>query len=218
MTIGTNAVDSGANAGNSSSAITGNGEMTQLFTKLLIAQIQNQNPLEPTDPSQFVSQLSQLTQVESMQQMVAQTGASAAMLESMQVMALGAQVGSNVTAVADRVVLDDSTVVPARFNLQSGSASVAVVLEDSKGQQRRIELGTRSPGEINFEIDPQELGLVPGTYSMRVETATKETPAIEVQGTLQSVRISATEGAVLQVSNLGSIGASAITAFNGRPQ
>lgn len=217
MTIDTNAVNGGASAGNSSSAIAANGEMTQLFTRLLIAQIQNQNPLEPTDPSQFVSQLTQLTQVESMQQMVAQTGASAAMLESIQVMALGAQVGSNVTAVADRVVLGDS-VVPGRFTLESGSASVAVVLEDSKGQQRRIELGTRSAGEVGFEIDPQELGLVPGTYSMRVETATKETPAIEVQGTLQSVRISATEGAVLQVSNLGSIGAGAITAFNGRPQ
>jgi len=32
------------------------------------------------------------------------------------------------------------------------------------------------------------------------------------------VRISATDGAVLQVSTLGSISASAITAFNGRPQ
>jgi flagellar basal-body rod modification protein FlgD len=217
MTIGTNPVASGAGLGGSSNAISGNGEMTQLFTTLLIAQIQNQNPLEPTDPSQFVSQLTQLTQVESMQKMVAQTSASAAMLESIQVMALGAQVGSNVTAVADRVVLDDA-VVPGRFTLEAGSASVAVVLEDQAGQQRRIQLGTRPAGDVEFEIDPQQLGLTPGTYSMRVETATKETPAIEVQGTLQSVRISATEGVVLQVSHLGSIGAGAITAFNGRAQ
>ena len=217
MTIGTNAVESAAGLGGSSSAISGNGEMTQLFTKLLIAQIQNQNPLEPTDPSQFVSQLTQLTQVESMQKMVAQTSASTAMLESMQVMALGAQVGSNVTAVADRVELDD-TAVPGRFTLQSGSASVAVVLEDATGQQRRIQLGTRPAGDVEFQIDPQQLGLTPGAYSMRVETATEETPAIEVQGTLQSVRISASHGVLLQVSNLGSIGAGAITAFNGRSQ
>ncbi len=217
MTIGTNSVESAAGASSSSNAISGNGEMTQLFTRLLIAQIQNQNPLEPTDPSQFVSQLTQLTQVESMQKMVAQTSASAAMLESIQVMALGAQVGSNVTAVADRVVLDDA-VVPGRFTLEAGSASVAVVLEDQAGQQRRIQLGTRPAGDVEFEIDPRQLGLTPGSYSMRVETATKETPAIEVQGTLQSVRISATEGVVLQVSHLGSIGAGAITAFNGRAQ
>ena len=217
MTTATNGVNSGGNSAGSSTSITGNGDMSQLFTKLLIAQIKNQNPLEPTDPSQFVSQLTQLSQVESMQQMVAQTNASASMLESMQVMALGAQVGSNVTAVTDRVVVGDS-VIPGRFALESASSSTTVVLEDSTGQQRRIQLGTRSPGEVNFEIDPEALGLAPGTYSMRVETATKETPAIEVQGTLQSVRISATDGAVLQVSTLGSISASAITAFNGRPQ
>jgi flagellar basal-body rod modification protein FlgD len=217
MTIGTNGVDSNANAANSSNPITANGDMTQLFTRLLIAQIKNQNPLEPTDPSQFVSQLTQLSQVESMQQMVAQTNASASMLQSMQVMALGAQVGSNVTAVTDRVVLGDD-VVSGSFSLESSSTSVAVVLEDAHGEQRRIQLGTHKPGEVNFQIDPEALGLAPGTYSIRVETPTKETPAIEVQGTLQSVRISATQGAVLQVSNLGSIGASAITAFNGRPQ
>lgn len=217
MTIGTHGVDSNANAASSSNPITANGDMTQLFTRLLIAQIKNQNPLEPTDPSQFVSQLTQLSQVESMQQMVAQTNASASMLQSMQVMALGAQVGSNVTAVTDRVVLGDD-VVSGRFSLDSSSTSVAVVLEDANGEQRRIQLGTHKPGEVNFEIDPEALGLAPGTYSIRVETPTKETPVIEVQGTLQSVRISATEGAVLQVSNLGSIGASAITAFNGRPQ
>lgn len=216
MTIGTNGVDSNASA-SSSNSIVGNGDMTQLFTKLLIAQIKNQNPLEPTDPSQFVSQLTQLSQVESMQQMVSQTNASASMLESMQVMALGAQVGSNVTAVTDQVVVGDSA-IPGRFTLESASSSTTVVLEDSTGQQRRIQLGTRSPGEVNFEIDPEAQGLTPGTYSIRVETATKETPAIEVQGTLQSVRISATDGAVLQVSTLGSISASAITAFNGRPQ
>ncbi|MFC4308139.1 flagellar hook capping FlgD N-terminal domain-containing protein [Steroidobacter flavus] len=217
MTAATNEVNSGSNVGSSSNSITGNGDMSQLFTKLLIAQIKNQNPLEPTDPSQFVSQLTQLSQVESMQQMAAQTKASASMLESMQVMALGAQVGSNVTAVADRVVVGDE-VIPGRFTLESASATTTVVLEDSTGQQRRIQLGTHKPGEVNFQIDPEALGLAPGTYSMRVETASKETPAIEVQGTLQSVRISATDGAVLQVSTLGSISASAITAFNGRPQ
>lgn len=217
MTIGTNGVDSNANPTSSSNSIAANGDMTQLFTRLLIAQIKNQNPLEPTDPSQFVSQLTQLSQVESMQQMVAQTNASASMLQSMQVMALGAQVGSNVTAVTDRVVLGDD-VVSGRFSLESSSTSVTVVLENAEGQQSRIQLGTHKPGEVDFAIDPEALGLAPGTYSIRVETSTKETPAIEVQGTLQSVRISATDGAVLQVSNLGSIGASAITAFNGRPQ
>ncbi|RZI59199.1 MAG: hypothetical protein EOP37_12495, partial [Rubrivivax sp.] len=42
---------------------------SSLFTTLLVAQIKNQDPLSPQDPSQFVSQLTQLSQVESMQKL-----------------------------------------------------------------------------------------------------------------------------------------------------
>ena len=35
-----------------------------MFLKLLVAQIQNQDPLNPMDPTQFVSQLSQFSSME----------------------------------------------------------------------------------------------------------------------------------------------------------
>ena len=38
----------------------------QTFLKLLVAQIKNQNPLNPTDGTQFVSQLAQFSQLEQM--------------------------------------------------------------------------------------------------------------------------------------------------------
>ncbi len=38
----------------------------QMFLQLLVSQIQNQNPLNPADPSEFVAQLSQFTGVEQM--------------------------------------------------------------------------------------------------------------------------------------------------------
>lgn len=34
------------------------------FLKLLVAQLQNQNPMDPADPIQFVSQLAQFTSLE----------------------------------------------------------------------------------------------------------------------------------------------------------
>lgn len=37
---------------------------TQTFLKLLVAQIKNQNPLNPTDGVQFLTQLAQFTQLE----------------------------------------------------------------------------------------------------------------------------------------------------------
>ena len=37
------------------------------FLKLLVSQIKNQNPLSPTDGTQFLSQLAQFSQVEQLQ-------------------------------------------------------------------------------------------------------------------------------------------------------
>lgn len=37
---------------------------TDTFLKLLVAQLQNQNPLQPSDPIEFVTQLAQFTGLE----------------------------------------------------------------------------------------------------------------------------------------------------------
>ena len=49
-----------------------------------------------------------------------------------------------------------------------------------------------------------------------VETDSGETPTVEVAGTIASVQVSPSQGVVLDVSNLGEINQSAITAFYGR--
>ena len=41
----------------------------EMFLKLLVAQIKNQNPLSPADGVEFLSQLSQFTEVEQMMAM-----------------------------------------------------------------------------------------------------------------------------------------------------
>lgn len=204
-----------SSAASASSAISSNGEVSQLFTTLLVAQIKNQNPLEPQDPSEFVAQMTQLSQMEALQALASQSSANNAMLESIQVIALGGQVGSEVTVATDQVTVGNKP-VEGQFSLENGSADVAVVVQSASGQQRRIQLGTRSAGDVSFTIDPQALGLVPGTYSLRVETDNGAAPTIEITGTLDNVRLSASQGLVLNVANVGQVAPAAITAFNGR--
>lgn len=204
-------------SGSLSNAISGNGELSTLFTTLLVAQIRNQNPLEPQDPSAFVNQLTQLSQTESLQALSRQGAASASMLESMQVLSLGSQVGSEVMISTDRVTVGTDTVNGA-VTLQNASATTAVVLTDSEGNETRLQLGTRAPGEVAFSIDPAKLGLKPGTYTMKVETESKQTPRIEIAGQLESVKLSMTGGVVLNVSHLGEVAPDAVTRFNGRLQ
>src|SRR5471032_1133028 len=94
-------------------AITGNtaAQTQDMFTKLLVAQIQNQDPLSPTDPAQFVQQLTQLSQTESLQNLSTLTSSNASVLQSMQVLALGAQVGSDVMAETGTLTSDGATKV-----------------------------------------------------------------------------------------------------------
>lgn len=189
----------------------GEGSLSKLFTTLLVAQIRNQDPLEPTDSSEFVNQLTQLSQTESLQQMVTQTTANTAMLDSMQTLLMGAQVGAEVSVLTGQVKLAD-TAVNGRFTLASGAAST-LILTSVDGKEHRIALGTQPAGDVAFQIDPAKEDLAAGTYSLRVETAAGDKPATEIFGRLDSVRLSSTAGLLLNVAGIGAVSASAIAGF-----
>ena len=204
-----------AAAADPGAALTGAAATSDMFTKLLVAQIRNQDPLSPTDPSQFVNQLTQLSQTESLQSLASQATANAGLLQSLQALALGAQVGSGVSVATDHVSLD-GTPVDGRFSLASSSSRVAVVLTDVGGQQHRIALGSKDAGDVAFSLDPTQLGLPAGSYALRVDTGAQDAPEIQLDGTLAGVRVSATGGVVLDVAHVGETDLASVTGFNGR--
>lgn len=192
-----------------------NSNISELFIKLLVAQIKNQNPLEPSDPAEFVGQLTQLSQMEALQTLSDLGKNQNASMASMQMLSLGSQVGSELTVQTERVDLAGEP-LKLGFTLGSNSTQTTLVLTDSSGQERRVELGTRSAGQVATTLDPSALGLPAGNYQVRVETSSKESPAMHLTGLLTSVHL-AGGNAVLQVAGAGLVSASVITAFNGRP-
>jgi flagellar basal-body rod modification protein FlgD len=186
----------------------------EMFTKLLVAQIKNQDPLSPTDPSQFVNQLTQLSQTESLQNLSTLTSTNASVLQSMQVMALGAQVGSDLMVASDRVQLERSKVAIS-INQTDASSNTTLVLTGIDGVAHPISLGSQGAGAVAYTIDPVALGLPAGSYKIAASTNTKEVPTIGIQGRLNSVRLSAAGGVLLDVSHVGETSPGYITAFNG---
>jgi flagellar basal-body rod modification protein FlgD len=193
----------------------GTSESTEMFTKLLVAQIQNQDPLEPSDPSQFVQQLTQLSQTEALQSLASLTSNNASILQSMQVLGLGAQVGSDVMAAATSVSLDGAKVAGA-VTLGASSSKTTLVLTGTDGVDHELALGPLSAGAVPFSIDPTAMGLPSGTYKMQVVTSSGENPPVDIAGRLNSVRLSSTGSVVLNIANVGEVAPSAITAFNGK--
>jgi flagellar basal-body rod modification protein FlgD len=206
--------NSSAQASNPANNLIGN-DPTGLFTKLLVAQIQNQDPLNPTDPSQFVNQMTQLSQMQSLQQLTTLASSNASLLQSMQMLAMGAQVGSQVAVQSDHVTLADQP-VQGSFTLQNSSSQVALTLTGPDGSQYHVDLGTQAAGDVPFVIDPAQLGLAPGSYGLSVSAGDGETPAVQIAGNLSSVKVSSTGSMSLNVTNIGEVPATAITQFNGR--
>lgn len=210
----TNAAAQNANA--TGVALNGaSNEGRDMFTKLLVAQIQNQDPLSPQDPAQFVQQLTQLSQTEALQNLANLTSANASVLQSMQVLAMGAQVGADVMVQTDSVAIDGNKVYGAA-TLGSSSAKTTLVLTGAGGQQYEVVLGTLPAGTHEFVIDPVKLGLPAGTYSMRVASESNPSVPLAVQGRLDSVQLGAGGNMTLQIDTVGEVPPAAITAFRAK--
>jgi flagellar basal-body rod modification protein FlgD len=218
MVTTSNSFGFNSNAGNTgvspaASPVSANKDM---FTKLLVAQIRNQDPLAPSDPATFVNQLSQLSQTEALENMTQTTAASATMLQSLQALAMGGQVGSDVSVETSRVQLGQNSIAGS-VQLDGASSLTHVVLTDLTGKQTRIELAPHAAGGQAFTINPAKLGLAPGKYSIAAEASDGTKPAVEINGRLDGVRLSATGGIMMQVAGVGDVEPGWITGFNGKP-
>ena len=143
------------------------------FLQLLVTQLQNQDPLQPMDNTEFVAQLAQFSNVE---QLVA-VNEGINILGMQQMSMTNAQavsmIGKEVQVRSDSFSVGASdTEVNAAFTLDDDAADVKVNIRDSEGNLvRTIELGAHAEGDVEFEWDIRDdngVKLSPGTYSIDV--------------------------------------------------
>lgn len=209
---GTTTTDSGSGVSPNSNTAAG---MNNLFMQLLVAQIQNQDPLNPTDGTEYVSQLAQLTQVQSMETMSQLMANNAVLMDNLQTLSTGNLVGEKVMVQTDTVETDGSTSIDGRLTLDHAANTVTVIVKDEAGTETKIELGKQEKGAVDFTLDPEALGLKPGTYTLSVVTDTEDTNVpLEVGGVVNNVRIPL-DGSptVLNITGIGEVAYNKITQF-----
>jgi len=207
---GTSTYDSGVSANDNTAA-----GMNNLFMQLLVAQIQNQDPLNPTDGTEYVSQLAQLTQVQSMETMSKLMANNAVLMDNLQTLTTGNLVGQKVMVQTDTVETDGSTSIDGRLTLDHAANTVTVIVKDESGNETKIELGKQEKGTVDFKIDPDALGLKEGKYTLSVVTDTEETKVpVEVGGVVNNVRIPL-DGSptLLNITGIGEVAYNNITQF-----
>lgn len=146
------------------------------FLKLLVAQLRNQNPLNPLQGTDFIAQTAQFTSLEQLQQINASLAQLAASSTSGNSVSLDAALASNylgkvVTANGTIVELGGGSPATLRYNLPV-DAAVAIQVSDLQGNPvRTLQLGLQpaGQGEVLFDgLDDDGRALPPGRYLYKV--------------------------------------------------
>ncbi|MGU3415848.1 FlgD immunoglobulin-like domain containing protein [Enterobacteriaceae bacterium C34A] len=162
----------------------------------------------------------QLTQVQSMETMSQLMANSSVLMDNLQTLTTGNLVGQHVMVQTDSINSDGETPIEGRLTLEHPASTVTVIVKDSSGTEHKIELANQEAGQVDFTIDPKEMGLPEGKYTLSVVTDTGEdTVPIEVGGTVTNVRIpldgSPTQ---LNIAGIGEVAYNNITQFGDSAQ
>jgi flagellar basal-body rod modification protein FlgD len=126
-------------------------EQTDRFMKLLVAQLNNQDPMNPMDNAQMTSQIAQINTVSGIQQLNDTITSMSAQYTSMQVMQGAAMIGHQVVADGSTMSIN-AGVGTAAVTLDSDATSVQVqVLSPGGAVVGQFEMGALSAGTHNIE-------------------------------------------------------------------
>jgi len=126
-------------------------EQTQDFLKLLIAQIQNQDPMAPMDASTMTAQMSQLNMVSSMADMNTSMTAMLSQMQSVNFMNQAALIGHSPAVAGNGIAFDGENQVMLGANAENPLKSVVATITDASGNVvNSVDLGNINAGMSNF--------------------------------------------------------------------
>ncbi len=143
------------------------------FLRLLVAQLQHQNPLQPMDSAQFVAQLAQFAQVEQSAETNVRLGSLEAVASADVRAGFTNLVGRVVTARATECGVEKGAVIGDWSARLGGAAdSVEVVVRDADGNEvRRMSMGAQDAGDMPITwdgLDKDGNPVADGSYSFEV--------------------------------------------------
>lgn len=190
------------------------------FLKLFVTQMQNQDPLNPQDSTQFITQLAQLTSVE--QAYNANTNLQNILSQGSNATTLGAisLIGKQIEATGSQVALAAGSPSTLNFNLAQGANQVTISIRDASGTVvKTLTTGATASGKGSLSWDGTTTGgstASPGVYSFSVSAVdaagNKITAEPFVKGVVNSVDMTGTTptlnagGIALSLTDVTSVG------------
>lgn len=191
------------------------------FLQLLTQQLAQQDPTEPVDNDQMITQMASFSTVEGISQMTEQFESLNSVMTSSQALQASSLVGQKVlipTNITNKVAGED---VEAVISMPSNSnGDVLVRIENDSGELiRTINVGAKQAGNNEFAwdgLDEQGNEVEEGNYSINA-TATidgeNQELAVSTYSHVASVNLSTTQdGVILNLRGLGNISLSEVLA------
>lgn len=182
------------------------------FLKLMIAQLKNQDPTKPQDPSEFMSQLAQFSQVTSTQNMEKSITTLSDSMRSTQLLNGTSLVGHDILALSNTDTIEEGGTVTGAIDAPKGITSIKVVIKDAAGAEvRSFDLANVGEGLNNFTWDGKTNTGVPapaGQYKFStVATAGGQTGALDpmLMSKVSSVTIDPASSALTLNTTAGAI-------------
>jgi len=206
----------GASTQTSGSGSASADEGEDRFLKLLVAQMNNQDPLSPMDNAQVTSQLAQINTVKGIDKLNATVQK---LLEQYQGGAADAAslVGRRVLVEGDRMQVQDGVAAKAGFQLESPADSVRIEVLDAKGKVLDSSVRNTVPAGLNvLEWNGTQAGtrLPAGDYSLRITASSGKTAVSATPLTAASVN-AVVPGPAGNTLNLGGLGSRTMADIRG---
>ncbi len=186
------------------------------FLKLLVAQMQNQDPLNPMDNAQVTSQLAQINTVTGIDKLNTTVNGLNAQFVQMQALQGASLVGSDVIVGGNQLATNDAGVIQGGFDLGGAADAVKVEILSGSGQViDKIDLGAQSGGRHSFDWTPSAGVAASNGATFRV-TATTGTTAVTTTPLMRDRVDAITTGDTLQLElrKTGTVKYTDIKAFN----
>jgi len=197
------------------SSATTAAESSERFLKLLVAQMQNQDPLNPMDNAQVTSQIAQINTVSGIEKLNGTVGSLSTQFLQMQAVQGASLVGREVIVPGNKIDIANG-VGEGGFQIDAAADNVKIEVQNAAGQTlKSFDLGAQSSGMHTFDWDAGSYDNTSGiTFKV---TATSGSATIKSTA-LMSDKVTAISTAnntlVLDLERAGGVTYDQVKAFN----
>jgi flagellar basal-body rod modification protein FlgD len=203
--------------GNSSSTTKASDEAgsADRFLKLLVAQMQNQDPLNPMDNAQVTSQMAQINTVNGIEKLNTTVQGLSGQFVQMQALQGASLVGRDVIVPGKSLSVEDG-VGQGGFELNSAADHVKVEILSPAGQVvDTLQLGAQGSGMHSFDWDAKDAAADAGlTFRVTATSGASVLPTTSLMRDRVNAVSTGGDSLTLELERSGSVAYSDIKAFN----